>query len=73
MLLQSATAYFITQCDGLLLQSATVFLLQSATSVITKVLQSVTILSQRATGITKCDDYDKERQKNLAFQQVRMK
>ena len=49
-----------------------VFLLQSAKSVITKVLQSVTILSQRATGITKCDDYDKERQKNLAFQQVRM-
>ena len=29
-LLQSATAYFITKCDGLLLQSATI-LLQSAT------------------------------------------
>ena len=36
VLLQSATAFFITKCDGLLLQSATVFLLQSATSVITK-------------------------------------
>ena len=31
VLLQSATAYFITKCDGLLLQSATAFLLQSAT------------------------------------------
>ena len=30
LLLQSATAYFITKCDGLLLQSATAFLLQSA-------------------------------------------
>ena len=29
-LLQSATAFFITKCDGLLLQSATI-LLQSAT------------------------------------------
>ena len=36
MLLQSATAFFITKCDGLLLQSATAFLLQSATNVITK-------------------------------------
>ena len=36
VLLQSATAFFITKCDGLLLQSATAFLLQSATSVITK-------------------------------------
>ena len=59
VLLQSATAFFITKCDGLLLQSATAFLLQSATSVITKcdkcyykvrqVLQSVTILLQSAT------------------------
>ena len=63
-LLQSATAFFITNCDNLLLQSATAILLQSVTSVITKcdryykvrrfyykvrqVLQSVTI-------ITKCD------------------
>ena len=36
VLLQSATAFFITKCDDLLLQSATAFLLQSATSVITK-------------------------------------
>ena len=36
VLLQSATAFFITKCDGLLLQSATAFLLQSATGVITK-------------------------------------
>ena len=36
VLLQSATPFFITKYDGLLLQSATVFLLQSATSVITK-------------------------------------
>ena len=65
--------FFFTKCDGLLLQSATAFLLQSATSVITKcdryykvwqfyykvrqVLQSVTILLQSATGITKCDNF----------------
>ena len=36
VLLQSATAFFITKYDGLLLQSATAFSLQSATSVITK-------------------------------------
>ena len=36
VLLQSAKAFFITKCDGLLLESATAFLLQSATSVITK-------------------------------------
>ena len=46
LLLQSATAYFITKCDGLLLQSATGFLLKSPT-----------ILLQSAIGITKCDDY----------------
>ena len=34
-LLQSATVNFITKCNGLLLQSATAFLLQSTTSVIT--------------------------------------
>ena len=35
-LLQSATAFFMTKCDNLLLQSATAFLLQSVISVITK-------------------------------------
>ena len=34
-LLQIATAYFIAKCDGLLLQIATAFLLQSATRFIT--------------------------------------
>ena len=34
-LLQIATAYFITKCDGQLLQIATAFLLQSATRFIT--------------------------------------
>ena len=43
-LLQSATAYFISKCDGLLLQSTTAFLLRSATSVI----------------ITKCDKFIKK-------------
>ena len=33
VLLQSATAFFITKCDGLLLQSVTAFLLQSATGI----------------------------------------
>ena len=36
MLLQSATACVIRKCNGLLLQSATAFLLLSATIVITK-------------------------------------
>ena len=54
VLLQSATAFFITKCDGLLLQSATAFLLQSATStVITKC--EVRQVLQSATIITKCD------------------
>ena len=35
-LLQIATAQFITKCDGLLIQIATPFLLQSATQFITK-------------------------------------
>ena len=60
----SATAFFITKCDGLLLQSATAFLLQSALSVITKcdryykVWQfhyKVRQVLQSATIITKCD------------------
>ena len=69
-LLQSVTAFFITKCDNLLLQSATTILLQSVTSVIIKcdryykvrrfyykvrqVLQSVTI-------ITKCDKTNSRR------------
>ena len=58
MLLQSATAFFITKCDGLLLQSATVFLLQSATSVITKCDRYYKVQQfyyKSATIITKCD------------------
>ena len=65
VLLQSATAFFITKCNGLLLQSATAFLLQSAMVCyykVRQVLQSVTILLQSATGITKCEDYYKVRQ-----------
>ena len=45
VLLQSAAAFFITKCDGLLLQSATAFSLQSATSVVTKC----------DSFVTKCD------------------
>ena len=57
-LLQSATAFFITKCDGLLLLSATAFLLQSATSVVTKcdryykvrrLLQSATVQAKVST------------------------
>ena len=65
VLLQSATAsaFFITECDGLLSQSATAFLLQSATSVITKCDR----LLQSATIITKCDSTDASmlRQQNV--------
>ena len=61
------TAFFITKCDGLLLQSATAFLLQSATSVITKCdryykvwqfYYKVRQVLQSATIITKCDSTD---------------
>ena len=51
MLLQSETAYFITKCDNLLLQSAT--------TCYYKVRQ---VLLQSASGITKCDGYYKVRQ-----------
>ena len=51
VLLQSATPFFITKCDGLLLQSATAFLLQSATSI-----------TKCDNFITKCDRYYKVRQ-----------
>ena len=49
VLLQSATVHFITKCNGLLLQSATAFLLQSTTSVI-KMCDNF---------ITKSDTYNK--------------
>ena len=46
VLLQSATAFFITKCDGLLLQSATAFYYKERQ-----------VLLQSATGITKCDNF----------------
>ena len=49
VLLQSATAFFITKCDKCYYK-------------VRQVLQSVTILLQRATGIAKCDDFYKVRQ-----------
>ena len=48
VLLQSATAFFITKCDKCYYK-------------VRQLLQSVTILLQSATGITKCDDYYKVR------------
>ena len=55
-LFESATAYFITKCDGPLLQSATAFLIQSAISVISKWnrYDKVRKALQSATIITKC-------------------
>ena len=67
--LQSATAFFfITKCDGLLLQSATAFYYKVRQVLFqrTKVLQNVTILLQSATGITKSEDYYKVRQYTVA-------
>ena len=52
-LLQSATAFFITKCDKCCYKMR-------------QVLQSVTILLQSATGITKRNDYYKVRQNNPA-------
>ena len=52
LLLQGATAHFITKCTGLLLQSATAFFYYKERQVL---LQSATILLQSVMGITKCD------------------
>ena len=49
--LQSVTAFFITKCDGLLFQSATAFLLQSATG-ITKCNDYFKVRQYRATGFS---------------------
>ena len=63
-LLQIATAQFITKCDGLLLQIATAFLLQSATRFITNcdryykvrcIYYKLRQLLQSAMIITNCD------------------
>ena len=56
---------FITKCDKCYYKVRQLFLLQSAMVCyykVRQVLQSVTILLQSATGITKCDDYCKVRQ-----------
>ena len=50
-----------TKYDGLLLQNVTAFLLQSVV-----LLQSATISSESATGITKSDDYYNVRQNKQA-------
>ena len=44
VLLQNATAFFITKCDRSLLQNASGFLLKNAT-----------VLLENATVLTKCD------------------
>ena len=63
-LLQIATAYFIAKCDGLLLQIATAFLLQSATRFITNcdryykvrwIYYKLRQVLQSAMIITNCD------------------
>ena len=63
-LLQFATAEFITKCDGLLLQIATAFILQSATQFITNcdryykvrwIYSKLRHLLQSAIIITNCD------------------
>ena len=81
MLLQSATAFFITKCDGLLLQSATAFLLQSVTSVITKCdryykvwqfYYKVRQVLQSATSvITKCNSSFYYKVRQLFYYKVR--
>ena len=57
MLLQSATAFFITKCDSFFITKC-----DKCYNKVRQVLQGVTILLQSATGITKCDDYYKVRQ-----------
>ena len=65
-LLQIATAEFITKCDGQLLQIATAEFITKCDTVYYKLrqaLQSTMDLLQIATGITKCGDYYKLRQR----------
>ena len=65
VLLQSATAFFnykvrwsvITKCDSFFITKC-----DKCCYKVRQVLQSVTILLQSTTGITKCDDYYKVRQ-----------
>ena len=68
---------FITKCDKCYYKVRQLFLLQSAMVCyykvrqlfyykVRQVLQSVTILLQSATGITKCNDYYKVRQYNFS-------
>ena len=73
VLLQSAIAFFITKCDGLLLLSATAFFITSATRVFTKCdrsVQSVLQVLESETIFTKCDRTNDDcwfQLKSLAF------
>ena len=59
-LIQIATDQFITNSDKMLLQIATAYLVQTATSL----LQIATTLLQIVTAITNCDKYYKLQQNN---------
>ena len=76
-LLQIATAQFITKCDGLLLQIATAFLLQSATRFITNcdryykvrwIYYKLRQVLQSEMIITNCDStHASSHHENVAF------
>ena len=54
LVITKCDSYFITKCDKCYYK-------------VRQVLQSVTVLLQSATGITKCDDYYKVRQNKQQF------
>ena len=56
VLLQSATAFFITKCDDLFMTKCDSFFLQSATSVVTK-CDSFFYYKVRWSVMTKCDSF----------------
>ena len=54
LVITKCDSYFITKCDKCYYK-------------VRQVLQSVTVLLQSATGITKCDDYYKVRQNKEVY------
>ena len=63
MLSESATAFFITKGDSFFIAKCDRYYnVWKLYYKVRQVLQSVTILLQSATGITKCDDYYKVRE-----------
>ena len=59
LVITKCDSYFITKCDKCYYK-------------VRQVLQSVTVLLQSATGITKCDDYYKVRQNKVLRDKLKL-